>query len=59
MSNSTYKEIPPLTEEQIKRLDALKYRKIDFSDIPPSTPEQLERMKENRRRRKNLKNIAS
>ena len=55
MSNSTYKEIPPLTEEQIKRLDALKYRKIDFSDIPPSTPEQLERMKANRLRRKNLK----
>lgn len=58
MNNSTTKEIPALKEEQIKRLDALKYRKIDFSDIPPSTPEQLERMKENRRRRKNLKNVA-
>ncbi len=58
MNNSTTKEIPPLKEEQIKRLDALKYRKIDFSYIPPSTPEQLKRMKENRRRRKNLKNVA-
>lgn len=51
MDNSTFKEIPPLTEEQIKRLDALKYREIDYSDIPPTTPEQLARMRENRRKR--------
>ena len=58
MNNFTTKEIPPLTEEQIKRLDALKYREIDYSDIPPTSKEQLERMKENRRRRKLLK-VAS
>ena len=55
MNNFIGKEIPPLTEEQIKRLDALKYREIDYSDIPPTTKEELERMKENRRRRKKLK----
>ena len=54
MNNFIGKEIPPLTEEQIKRLDALKYREIDYSDIPPTTKEELERMKENRRRRKLL-----
>ncbi len=58
MNNFTSKPIPPLTEEQIKRLDALKYRKIDFSDIPPTTPEQLERMKANRLRRKNLQRAS-
>ena len=57
MNNST-KPIPPLTPEQIAELDALKYRKIDYSDIPPSTPEQLERMKENRRRRKKLQQAS-
>ena len=58
MNNFTGKEIPPLTEEQIKRLDALKYRKIDFSDIPPTTPEQLERMKANRIKRKKLQRAS-
>ena len=51
MNNFTFKEIPPLTPEQIKRLDALKDREIDYSDIPPTSPEQLARMKENRRKR--------
>ncbi len=49
------KNIPPLTEEQIKRLDALKYRKIDYSDIPPLTDEEIERFRANIRRKKNLK----
>ena len=51
MNNFTFKEIPPLTPEQIKRLDALKDREIDYSDIPPTSPEQLARMRENRRKR--------
>ena len=58
MNNFIGKDIPPLTEEQIKRLDALKYRKIDYSDIPPSTDEELERMKANRRRRKKLQQAS-
>ncbi len=59
MNNFTGKEIPPLTEEQIEELKALEDREIDYSDIPPTTKEEFERMKENRRRRKNLKNVAS
>ena len=54
MNNFT-KPIPPLTDEEIAELDALKYRKIDYSDIPKTTPEEFARMKENRLRRKNLK----
>ena len=50
-----YKGMPPLTDEQIKRLDALKNREIDLSDIPEITDEEFERMKANRLRRKNLK----
>lgn len=53
-----YKGMPPLTEEQIKRLDALKDREIDYSDIPPLTDEEIERFRANIRRKKNLK-IAS
>lgn len=37
---------PPLTREQIARLEKLRDLpddQIDFSDIPPSTPEQLAR----------------
>ncbi len=49
------KNIPPLTEEQIKRLDALKYREIDYSDIPPLTDEEIERFRANIRRKKKLK----
>lgn len=58
MNNFTSKEIPPLTEEQIKRLDALKYREIDYSDIPPLTDEEIEKFRANIRRKKNLK-VAS
>ena len=58
MSSFTGKNLPPLTEEQIKRLDALKYREIDYSDIPPTSKEQLERMKANRLRRKKLQQTA-
>ncbi|MBQ9442269.1 MAG: hypothetical protein IJU55_04590 [Selenomonadaceae bacterium] len=50
-----YKGMPPLTEEQIKRLDALKNREIDFSDIPETTDEEWERVKQRRLRKKNLK----
>lgn len=53
-----YKGMPPLTEEQIKRLDALKNRKIDLSDIPEITDEEIARIKENIIRRRNLKKIA-
>jgi len=52
-----YKGMPPLTEEQIKRLDALKDREIDLSDIPEITHEEFERMKENRLRRLKKKNL--
>lgn len=58
MNNFTSKEIPPLTEEQIKRLDALTYREIDYSDIPPLTDEEIEKFRANIRRKKNLK-VAS
>ena len=60
MSNFN-KQIPPLTPEQIKEIEALKkmsYDEIDFSDIPPTSKEQLARMKENRRRRKELQKTA-
>lgn len=53
-----YKGMPPLTDEQIKRLDALKDREIDLSDIPEITDEEFERAiarKRERLRRKNLK----
>ncbi len=50
-----YKGMPPLTKEQIKRLDALKDRVIDYSDIPPLTDEEIERFRANIRRKKNLK----
>ena len=52
MNNFTTKEIPPLTEEQIKRLDALKDREIDYSDIPPLTEEEIARFRANMRRKK-------
>lgn len=51
-----------VSEEQynrIKKIRQLSDEEIDYSDIPPTTKEEFERMKENRRRRKNLKNIAS
>ena len=61
MNNFIDKGIPPLTDEQIKRLDALEkmsYDEIDLSDIPETTEEEFARMKENRLRRKNLKKTA-
>ena len=60
MNNSTIKEIPPLTEEQIAELKALEGRKIDYSDIPKISREEWEKnFKPTRLRRKNLKNVAS
>ena len=50
-----YKGMPPLTDEQIQRLDALKNRKIDLSDIPETTDEEWERVRQRRLRKKNLK----
>ena len=50
-----YKGMPPLTEEQIKRIDALKNREIDYSDIPPTSDEELKKFKPARLRKKNLK----
>ena len=47
--------MPPLTEEQIQRLDALKDREIDYSDIPPISKEELKKFKPARLRKKNLK----
>ena len=58
MNNSISKHIPPLTDEQIKRLDELKYRDIDYSDIPPLTDEEIARFRANIKRKKNLK-VAS
>ena len=53
-----YKGMPPLTEEQIKRLDALKDREIDYSDIPPLTDEELKKFKPARLRKQKMQ-IAS
>ena len=52
-----YKGMPPLTEEQIKRLHALKDREIDLSDIPEITDEELKKFRLARLREKNKKNI--
>ena len=52
------KKIPPLTEEQIKRLDALKYRTVDLSDIPEITHEEFVRAIERKRKKQKL-NVAS
>ena len=52
------KEIPPLTEEQLAEIEAIKnmsYDEIDYSDIPPLTDEEVERFRANIRRKKNLK----
>ena len=62
MSNSVLYKGVYISKEQfdeIKNMRQLPDEEIDYSDIPPTSDEQLERMKENRRRRKNLKNIAS
>lgn len=57
MDNFT-KNIPPLTEEQIKRLDALKYRKIDLSDIPEITHEEFVRAIKRKREKQKLKAVS-
>ncbi len=56
-----YKGMPPLTEEQIRRLEENKPKsddEIDFSDIPPLTDEELSRFKP-ARLRKQKQNLAS
>ena len=56
-----YKGMPPLTEEQIKRLDALSQMsddEIDYSDIPPLTDEELAKFKPARLRQKKLQKVA-
>ena len=57
-----YKGMPPLTEEQERRLDALKNMsddEIDYSDIPKMTKEELSKFKPARLRQQKSKNIAS
>lgn len=56
-----YKGMPPLTDEQEKRLDALSQmtdEDIDYSDIPPLTDEELSKFRPARLRLKK-QNIAS
>ncbi len=62
MSNFVTKNIPPLTEEEIAEIEALKnmsYDEIDYSDIPPLTEEEIKRFRANILRKKNLKKVAS
>ena len=57
-----YKGMPPLTEEQIKRLDENKPKsddEIDFSDSPKMTKEELAKFRPARLRQQKSKNIAS
>ena len=58
-----YKGMPPLTEEQIRRLEENKPKsddEIDYSDIPPLTEEELARMRLSRQlRKKKSQKIAS
>ena len=54
-----YKGMPPLTEEQIKRLKELRNREIDYIDIPKMTKEELSRFRPARLRQKKSDNIAS
>lgn len=62
MDNSSSKEIPPLTKEQIWRLYQLSkmpYEEIDLSDIPEITHEEwVTKFKPSRLRKKNIQ-IAS
>ena len=56
-----YKGMPPLTEEQIKRLRENKPKsddEIDYSDIPKMTKEELSRFRPARLRQKKSDNIA-
>ena len=54
-----YKGMPPLTNEQLAELEALKDREIDYSDIPKMTKEELSKFKPARLRENNKKTIAS
>ena len=57
-----YKGMPPLTDEQIKRLDENKPKsddEIDFSDIPKMTKEELAKFRPARLRQRKSENIAS
>ena len=57
-----YKGMPPLTEEQIRRLDELgkmSNDEIDFSDIPKLTKEELAKFKPARLHQKKSQNVAS
>ena len=43
-----YKGMPPLSEEELAEIEALRNMKdedIDYSDIPPLTDEELKRMR--------------
>ena len=54
--------MPPLTEEQKQRLDALSKMsddEIDYSDIPRMTKEELSKFRPARLRQKKSQNIAS
>ena len=56
-----YKGMPPLTEEQIKRPDALSKMTdddIDYSNIPKMTKEELSRFKPARLRQKKPQKVA-
>ena len=63
MDNLDNKNIPPLTEEELAEIEALKNMsddEIDFSDIPEITEEEWRtKFKPTRLRRKNLNNVAS
>ena len=37
------RNMPPLTDEELEEIRALKNRKIDYSDIPPTTDEEFKR----------------
>ena len=61
MNNFIAKNIPPLTEEELAEIEAVKkmsYDEIDFSDIPPLTDEQIARIRANMRRKKKLQRTA-
>lgn len=57
-----YKGMPPLTEEQIRRLEENMPKsddEIDFSDIPRMTKEELAKFRPARLRQKKSPNVAS
>ena len=57
-----FKEMPPLTEEQVKKIreNAPKSDdEIDFSDIPATTKEELKKFKRARWQLKSISKVAS